>query len=136
MDSDKKLWVVAAHGVFERKEINDMERRMCDYLDWEFNIEPDDLKEFEFTIRKYFPTHKPYPTDVFHNIEEVAATPHNHFPIARTRHASPLTNELPLPAPAQDPNSLVINANNTTANARADTELQERRYMQAEPSIW
>ncbi|KIM71483.1 hypothetical protein PILCRDRAFT_17032 [Piloderma croceum F 1598] len=34
-------------GMFQLQEINQMECEMCQYLDWELNVEPPTLKEFE-----------------------------------------------------------------------------------------
>jgi hypothetical protein len=36
------------------REINQMEREMCQYLDWGLNIDPVTLKEFRDMIRKDF----------------------------------------------------------------------------------
>jgi hypothetical protein len=41
-----------------------MEREMCQYLDWELNVEPSTLKEFEDMVHKDFAEPGPYPTDV------------------------------------------------------------------------
>lgn len=49
-----KLWSIVCQGTFQSQEINEIERKMCWYLDWELNIEPLTLKEFdsEMTTRK------------------------------------------------------------------------------------
>jgi hypothetical protein len=42
-----KSWSIVRQGMFRLREINQMEREMCQYLDWELNVEPSTLKEFE-----------------------------------------------------------------------------------------
>jgi hypothetical protein len=47
-----KSWSIVRQGMFqlqELREINQMEWEMCQYLDWELNIEPSMLKEFKAT---------------------------------------------------------------------------------------
>ncbi|KAI6100838.1 hypothetical protein EDD16DRAFT_1492855, partial [Pisolithus croceorrhizus] len=41
-----KLWSIVMQGMFQLWEINQMEREMCQYLEWELNVEhgPDDIK--------------------------------------------------------------------------------------------
>ncbi|KAI6094561.1 hypothetical protein EDD16DRAFT_1503036, partial [Pisolithus croceorrhizus] len=41
-----KLWSIVAQGMFQLWEINQMERDMCQYLEWELNVEhgPDNVK--------------------------------------------------------------------------------------------
>lgn len=56
-----KSWLTVGQGMFQLHEINRMEREMCQYLDWELNVEPDTLKEFEDMVRKDFAGPGPYP---------------------------------------------------------------------------
>ena len=42
-----KSWSIVAQGMFQLREINQMEREMCQYLEWELNVDPATLKEFE-----------------------------------------------------------------------------------------
>ena len=42
-----KSWSIVRQGMFQLREINQMEQEMCQYLDWELNIEPSTLKELE-----------------------------------------------------------------------------------------
>ncbi|KAH7903776.1 hypothetical protein BJ138DRAFT_1107396 [Hygrophoropsis aurantiaca] len=42
-----KYWSIVAQGMFQLREINQMERGMRQYLEWELNVEPATLKEFE-----------------------------------------------------------------------------------------
>ena len=42
-----KSWGIVGQGMFQLREVNQMEREMCQYLDWELNVEPSTLNEFE-----------------------------------------------------------------------------------------
>ena len=48
--------------MFQLREINQMEREMCQYLEWEFNMDPVALKEFEEMVCKDFMGVGPYLT--------------------------------------------------------------------------
>jgi hypothetical protein len=50
--------------MFQLREINQMECEMCQYLDWELNIELLTLKEFNDMVCKDFTGPGPYPTYV------------------------------------------------------------------------
>jgi Cyclin, N-terminal domain len=75
-----KSWSIVGQGMFQLREINQMEREMCQYLDWELNIEPLTLKEFEAMVRKDFAGPGPYPTYVLQTISKLAASSTNPFP--------------------------------------------------------
>ncbi|EJD33351.1 hypothetical protein AURDEDRAFT_189081 [Auricularia subglabra TFB-10046 SS5] len=47
-----KSWCVVAQRMFSLKEINQMEREMCSYLEWKLNFVPSELAEFEVTVRR------------------------------------------------------------------------------------
>ncbi|KAF8526048.1 hypothetical protein BU17DRAFT_74392 [Hysterangium stoloniferum] len=47
-----KSWTVVGQGMFSLREINQMEREMCGYLEWVLNVDPKELVEFEETVRK------------------------------------------------------------------------------------
>ncbi|EPQ55085.1 hypothetical protein GLOTRDRAFT_41750, partial [Gloeophyllum trabeum ATCC 11539] len=57
-----KSWCIVGQGMFALREINQMEREMCSYLEWELNVEPSLLKEFEAKVKKDFAGAGPYPT--------------------------------------------------------------------------
>ena len=59
-----KSWSIVGQGMFALREINQMEREMCSYLEWQLNIEPSALKEFEQKVRRDFKGFGPYPTYV------------------------------------------------------------------------
>jgi Cyclin, N-terminal domain len=86
-----KSWSIVGQGMFQLREINQMEREMCQYLDWELNVEPSTLKEFEDMVRKDFAGPGPYPTYVLQTISKLAATSANPFPaIAPNTSTSPI----------------------------------------------
>lgn len=59
-----KSWCIVAGGMFQLREINQMEREMIQWLDWELNVESGALKELEDMVRKYFAGLGPSPTYV------------------------------------------------------------------------
>ncbi|KAI9062359.1 cyclin-like protein [Trametes sanguinea] len=59
-----KSWSIVGQGMFALREINQMEREMCSYLEWQLNIDPDALREFEAKVRRDFKGQGPYPTYV------------------------------------------------------------------------
>jgi hypothetical protein len=86
-----KSWSIVGQGMFQLREINQMEREMCQYLDWELNVEPSTLKEFEDMVRKDFAGPGPYPTYILQTISKLAATSANPFPaIAPNTSTSPI----------------------------------------------
>jgi hypothetical protein len=66
--------------MFQLREINQMECKVCQYLDWELNVEPSTLKEFEAMVHKDFAGPGPYPTYVLQTISKLAAKSTNPFP--------------------------------------------------------
>ena len=50
-----KSWSIVGQGMFALREINQMEREKCSYLQWQLNIEPRALKEFEQKV--LYPTY-------------------------------------------------------------------------------
>jgi len=59
-----KSWGIVAQGMFTLREVNQMEREMCSYLEWELNVDTKTLKSFEAMVRKDFNGPGPYPTYV------------------------------------------------------------------------
>jgi hypothetical protein len=82
--------------MFSVREVNQMEREMCNYLDWELNVEGDILTSFQAKVTQDFaPLHGPYPTysliDVSKHAPKVAASKPN----------------TPIPTPTSSPTSHV-----------------------------
>ncbi|KAI0640822.1 hypothetical protein C8Q79DRAFT_921090 [Trametes meyenii] len=57
-----KSWSIVGQGMFALRETNQMEHEMCSYLEWQLNINPNALKEFEQKVRRDFKGSGPYPT--------------------------------------------------------------------------
>ncbi|KAN0081278.1 hypothetical protein V8E55_008902 [Tylopilus felleus] len=70
-----KSWSIVAQGMFQLREINQMEREMCQYLEWELNVDPVTLKEFEEMIRKDFVGPGPYPTYILPSTKKSTPPP-------------------------------------------------------------
>ncbi len=49
-----KSWSIVGQGMFALREINQMEREMRSYLEWQLNIEPHTRLEFEQKVRHDF----------------------------------------------------------------------------------
>ncbi|KAH7070886.1 hypothetical protein BKA62DRAFT_773813 [Auriculariales sp. MPI-PUGE-AT-0066] len=45
-------WGIVSRAMFSHKEINQMERELCRYLNWGLNVEPDALAQFEAKVLK------------------------------------------------------------------------------------
>ncbi|KAI0057892.1 hypothetical protein BV25DRAFT_1830642 [Artomyces pyxidatus] len=56
-----KSWCIVGQGMFALREINQMEREMCSYLEWQLNVDPATLRDFEATVRRDFAGAGPYP---------------------------------------------------------------------------
>ena len=59
-----KSWSIVAQGMFTLREINQMEHKMCGYLEWELNVDTKTLKSFEMMVKKDFNGPGLYPTYV------------------------------------------------------------------------
>ncbi|KAG1716490.1 hypothetical protein ID866_694 [Astraeus odoratus] len=70
-----KSWSIVAQGMFQLREINQMEREMCQYLEWELNVDPLTLKEFEEMVRKDFAGTGPYPTYILPSTKKSTPPP-------------------------------------------------------------
>ncbi|KAF5317024.1 hypothetical protein D9611_004005 [Ephemerocybe angulata] len=57
-----KSWGIVAQGMFSLREVNQMEREMCNYLDWELTVDNPILSNFEAAVRQDFAQdHRQYP---------------------------------------------------------------------------
>ncbi|KAJ7659706.1 hypothetical protein DFH06DRAFT_1402746 [Mycena polygramma] len=70
-----KSWITVAQCLFTLREINQMEREMCNYLDWELTVDNPILSNFEGMVNHDFaPNAKgPYPTYSLHMVSKRAA---------------------------------------------------------------
>jgi len=49
-----KSWSIVAQGMFTLREINQMEREMCSYLEWELTVDDPILSKFEVMVTRDF----------------------------------------------------------------------------------
>ena len=64
-------WGIVAQKMFALKEINQMEREMCGYLEWNLNVAGPELESFEKKVRvEHGPRHvvNVYPTSSEHRL--------------------------------------------------------------------
>jgi hypothetical protein len=58
-----KSWCIVAQNLFTLREINQMEREMCNYLDWELTVDDPILSNFQAMVKEDFRSSQgPYPT--------------------------------------------------------------------------
>ena len=55
-----KSWCIVGQGMFTLREINQMQREVYSYFEWQLNVEPIALKEFESIVWKDFKGTGPY----------------------------------------------------------------------------
>jgi hypothetical protein len=70
-----KSWCIVGQGMFALREINQMEREMCSYLEWQLNVDPTTLRDFESRVRHDFAGPGPYPMVV---LPQTAPAPFTH----------------------------------------------------------
>lgn len=68
-----KSWSIVAQGMFTLREINQMEREMCNYLDWELTVDNTILTNFQSMVKHDFATEGPYPTYSLQTVSKRAA---------------------------------------------------------------
>ncbi|KZT36389.1 hypothetical protein SISSUDRAFT_71074 [Sistotremastrum suecicum HHB10207 ss-3] len=49
-----KSWTVVGQGMFSLREINQMEREMCGYLEWRLGVEPSELESFTRGLKEEY----------------------------------------------------------------------------------
>jgi hypothetical protein len=70
-----KSWIIVSQGMFQLREINQMEREMCYYLEWELNVDMVTLREFEDMVKKDFIGEGPYPTYILPSSSKTTPPP-------------------------------------------------------------
>ena len=55
-----KSWCIVGQGTFAFQEINQMEREMCSYLEWQLSIDPSTLHDFQACVQHDFAGPGPY----------------------------------------------------------------------------
>ncbi|KAI0285233.1 hypothetical protein BC826DRAFT_918884 [Russula brevipes] len=70
-----KSWCIVGQGMFALREINQMEREMCSYLEWQLNVDPSTLRDFQSRVQQDFAGPGPYPAMV---LPQPAPAPFTH----------------------------------------------------------
>ena len=70
-----KSWCIVGQGMFVLREINQMEREMCSYLEWQLNVDPTTLCDFQARVQLDFAGPGPYPSMV---LPQPAPAPFSH----------------------------------------------------------
>jgi hypothetical protein len=55
---------IVGQGMFALREINQMEREMCSYLEWQLSVDPTALCDFQARVQLDFTGPAPYPPKV------------------------------------------------------------------------
>jgi len=90
-----KSWSIVAQGMFSLREINQMEREMCSYLEWELTVDNPILSNFETMVKRDFRQAGPYPTYSLQMVSKKAA---NTSPPHSTHVAPPNSSTSPIPS--------------------------------------
>ncbi|QRV98145.1 Cyclin, N-terminal domain [Ceratobasidium sp. AG-Ba] len=93
-----KSWCVVGQGMFTLREINQMEREMCGYLEWVLNVKPEDLRDFEAMVRKEYGSASAAPAPVAVPIPRQPVEP-------RKQSSADYANGNPYPSPVSTPPS-------------------------------
>jgi len=89
-----RSWSIVAQAMFTLREINQMEREMCSYLEWELTVDNTMLTTFEAKLREDFRNPEgPYPTYPLTMVSKRAAR----------AAASTTSTPVPEPPPAEVP---------------------------------
>jgi len=121
-----KSWGIVAQGMFSLREVNQMEREMCGYLEWELNVDNAMMTMFEQRLRKDFASPEgPYPTYPLAMVSKRAARA-----VAASVTSSPVshtesTTSSPIPGfdRVQKPTPVVVVSQSPLAVVRHDTPL-------------
>ncbi|KAI9508822.1 hypothetical protein F5148DRAFT_979263 [Russula earlei] len=70
-----KSWCIVGQGMFALREINQMEREMCSYLEWQLNVDASTLRDFQCRVQHDFAGPGPYPPVV---LPQPAPAPFTH----------------------------------------------------------
>ena len=81
-------WTIIAQGLFTLREINQMEREMCSYLDWELNVDGNTMTSFIHAVKKDFSqereSYPTYPVEIVSKLPSRAAASTSATPNATT----------------------------------------------------
>ncbi|KAK7472472.1 hypothetical protein VKT23_000587 [Stygiomarasmius scandens] len=97
-----KSWSIVAQGMFTLREINQMEREMCNYLDWELTVDNPILSHFETKVKEDFRSSQgPYPTYSLQMVSRRVVTKSTDSPSATPTIPEPIptpTSSSPIPS--------------------------------------
>jgi hypothetical protein len=95
-----KSWSIVAQGMFSLREVNQMEREMCTYLDWELTVDDPILTNFQKAVKSDFGKQKSvypnYPT-MFVSKRAARAEASTKNPAQQARFRVLATTNTPLP---------------------------------------
>ncbi|KAF8622681.1 hypothetical protein AX15_006783 [Amanita polypyramis BW_CC] len=115
-----KSWTIVAQGLFTLREINQMEREMCSYLDWELNVDSDTLAGFERAVKKDFAqqqdSYTPYPVEMVSKRAIRAAVSKTATPIPE-----PNSTTSPIPVFSQQRNATPTKPNSQPSSRGSST---------------
>jgi hypothetical protein len=92
-----KSWCIVGQGMFALREINQMEREMCSYLEWQLNVEPTTLRDFQSRVQHDFAGPGPYPAVV---LPQPAPAPFTHQSASNSSSIPSFTPRVPMPKDA------------------------------------
>jgi hypothetical protein len=105
-----KSWSIVAQGMFALREVNQMEREMCSYLEWELTVDNPILSNFEdMVIRDFSSPEGPYPSYPLTLVSKRAAKAATSTSATPVPEPHPTTSPIPMfgqqrnPTPAKQP---------------------------------
>lgn len=111
-----KSWTIVGQGMFNLREVNQMEREMCSYLDWELTVDNVLLREFETMVRRDFKSPDgPFPT---YSLTMVSK---------RAMRAAQSSTATPLPEPIASTSPIPMFTNGTRHPSPASSEASPQR---------
>ncbi|KAG8710066.1 hypothetical protein FRC08_017665 [Ceratobasidium sp. 394] len=111
-----KSWCVVGQGMFILREVNQMEREMCGYLEWVLSVKPEDLRHFEAVVRKEYGSASPTPAPVAVPIPRQPAE-------LRKQPMADHANANPYPSPVSTPPSPSHSNSTSPASSMCQTPL-------------
>ncbi|THH03169.1 hypothetical protein EW146_g10495, partial [Bondarzewia mesenterica] len=103
-----KTWSIVGQGMFALREINQMEREMCSYLERQLNVEPQVLRDFEAKVRRDFAGPGPYPLIILPQPSPSPSRTHTRPPHPHLLRSRPSAHACPHPPPRPPPRALPI----------------------------
>ena len=67
-----KFWSIISQGMFALREINQIERKMCSYLEWQLNVNLSQLQDFESKVWQNFKQPGLYPNYILSSLVSIS----------------------------------------------------------------